>query len=370
MPANSFQTLEAGDTTLARRLTVVKVAKPNQDMRFDVPVVGLPTITAMRAAGATCLCIEAGRTLLFDREAMVAAADEAGIAFLWRDANPKQRRIILHPIWRPAAPGHSSPSCPLRPKETLHHEPHPDLRLQPPLARLHARSRFTSHLNAVRTLRRRRPCAPIGAPAPNFSLPSQEDKLVSLSDYKGKWVVLYFYPKDQTTGCTIEAHNFQRDLPKYDALNAVVLGVSLDTVQSHKTFCTKDSLTFKLLADPDHKAIDAYGVPIKTVQTKDGPLMHSRCATPSSSRPAARSSRSGRSRTSRRTARTCLRRSPPMKISSQAVGYNRTDAKMPVPLARLPGFFACLFGCGAEVTSSSEPSSVFFAAFLTSPAPS
>jgi peroxiredoxin Q/BCP len=101
-----------------------------------------------------------------------------------------------------------------------------------------------------------------GAAAPNFSLPSQEEKQVSLSEYKGKWVVLYFYPKDMTSGCTIEAHNFQRDLPKYDALNAVVLGVSLDTVESHKTFCTKDSLTFKLLADPDHKVIDAYGVPV------------------------------------------------------------------------------------------------------------
>jgi peroxiredoxin Q/BCP len=103
-----------------------------------------------------------------------------------------------------------------------------------------------------------------GTAAPNFSLPSQEDKPVSLSDYKGKWVVLYFYPKDMTSGCTIEAHNFQRDQAKYDALNAVVLGVSLDTVESHKTFCTKDSLTFKLLADPDHKVIDAYGVPIST----------------------------------------------------------------------------------------------------------
>jgi len=101
-----------------------------------------------------------------------------------------------------------------------------------------------------------------GAAAPNFSLPSQEEKPVALSDYKGKWVVLYFYPKDMTTGCTIEAHNFQRDLAKYDALNAVVLGVSLDTVESHKTFCSKDSLTFKLLADPDHKVIDAYGVPV------------------------------------------------------------------------------------------------------------
>jgi len=101
-----------------------------------------------------------------------------------------------------------------------------------------------------------------GAAAPNFNLPSQEDASVSLSQYKGKWVVLYFYPKDMTSGCTIEAHNFQRDLPKYDALNAVVLGVSLDTVESHKTFCTKDSLTFKLLADPGHKVIDAYGVPL------------------------------------------------------------------------------------------------------------
>ena len=102
----------------------------------------------------------------------------------------------------------------------------------------------------------------LGAKAPNFSLPSQEDKNVSLSDYKGKWVVLYFYPKDMTTGCTLEAHNFQRDQDKYTAANAVVLGVSLDTVESHKTFCTKDSLTFKLLADPDHKVIDAYGIPV------------------------------------------------------------------------------------------------------------
>ena len=85
-----------------------------------------------------------------------------------------------------------------------------------------------------------------GSTAPNFSLPSQEDKQVSLSDYKGKWVVLYFYPKDQTTGCTIEAHNFQRDMAKYDAANAVVLGVSLDTVEGHKAWCAKDTFSFKL----------------------------------------------------------------------------------------------------------------------------
>lgn len=103
-----------------------------------------------------------------------------------------------------------------------------------------------------------------GTMAPNFTLPSQTDTKVSLADYKGKYVVLYFYPKDQTTGCTIEAHNFERDKEKYAALNAVVLGVSLDTVESHKAFCTKDGLNFKLLADPDHKVIDAYGVPIMT----------------------------------------------------------------------------------------------------------
>lgn len=99
-----------------------------------------------------------------------------------------------------------------------------------------------------------------GAPAPNFTLPSQENTPVSLSDYKGEWVVLYFYPKDMSPGCSIEAHDFQRDQAMYDADHAVVLGVSLDSVKSHETFCTKDSLSFKLLADPDHKVIDAYGV--------------------------------------------------------------------------------------------------------------
>ena len=104
-----------------------------------------------------------------------------------------------------------------------------------------------------------------GTVAPDFKLPSQTDALVSLGDYKGKFVVLYFYPKDQTSGCTIEAHNFERDTAKYAALNAVVLGVSLDTVESHKTFCSKDGLNFKLLADPDHKVIDAYGVPVSSM---------------------------------------------------------------------------------------------------------
>jgi DUF1009 family protein len=79
-----FRTLEGEASTLERALTVVKVAKPNQDMRFDVPVVGLATIETMRAAGATCLVVEAGRTLLFDLAAMVTAADEAGIALVGR----------------------------------------------------------------------------------------------------------------------------------------------------------------------------------------------------------------------------------------------------------------------------------------------
>jgi peroxiredoxin Q/BCP len=114
--------------------------------------------------------------------------------------------------------------------------------------------------------------APVGASAPNFTLPSQENKPVSLADYKGKWVVLYFYPKDQTSGCSLEAHNFQRDLPKYEALHAVVLGVSMDTVESHATWCTKDSFTFKMLADPEHKVVDAYGVPVKTFTTPNGPV--------------------------------------------------------------------------------------------------
>lgn len=101
-----------------------------------------------------------------------------------------------------------------------------------------------------------------GASAPNFTLPSQENKQVSLSQYKGKWVVLYFYPKDKTSGCTLEAHNFQRDQAQYDKQNAAVLGVSLDTAESHKSFCTQENLTFKLLADPKHKVVDKYGVPV------------------------------------------------------------------------------------------------------------
>ena len=98
-----------------------------------------------------------------------------------------------------------------------------------------------------------------GSNAPDFTLPSQDGSPVSLKDYRGKWIVLYFYPKDQTPGCTREAHNFQIDQPKYAAFNAVVLGVSVDSVESHKTFCTNDGLNFKLLADTGRKVAESYG---------------------------------------------------------------------------------------------------------------
>jgi thioredoxin-dependent peroxiredoxin len=99
----------------------------------------------------------------------------------------------------------------------------------------------------------------VGQTAPDFSLPSQEGAPVSLKQFHGKYVVLYFYPKDMTQGCTIEAHNFQQDLPKYNQANAVIVGVSVDSTDSHKEFCAKESLTFKLLADTDKKVVDQYG---------------------------------------------------------------------------------------------------------------
>ena len=99
----------------------------------------------------------------------------------------------------------------------------------------------------------------VGKPAPDFSLTTSDGSQVSLKDYRGKWVVLYFYPKDFTSGCTMEARNFQRDLAKYQDASAVILGVSVDTAQSHKDFCAKEGLNFKLLADPDAKVSTEYG---------------------------------------------------------------------------------------------------------------
>jgi thioredoxin-dependent peroxiredoxin len=99
----------------------------------------------------------------------------------------------------------------------------------------------------------------VGNAAPAFTLTTNEGKQVSLNDFKGKWVVLYFSPKDFPSGCTIEARNFQRDLAKYQAANAVILGVSVDTAESHKEFCAKEGLNFKLLADTEAKTSADYG---------------------------------------------------------------------------------------------------------------
>jgi peroxiredoxin Q/BCP len=98
----------------------------------------------------------------------------------------------------------------------------------------------------------------VGTAAPDFTLNSQENKAVSLHDFKGKWVVLYFYPKDFTSGCTVEAHNFQRDQAQYDAKNAVIIGVSMQDADSHQKFCTKEGLSFKLLADTDSHVSTTY----------------------------------------------------------------------------------------------------------------
>jgi len=98
-----------------------------------------------------------------------------------------------------------------------------------------------------------------GTAAPDFSLPSQDGTVISLKDYAGKWVVLYFYPKDFTSGCTVEAHNFQRDQAEFAKRNAVILGVSVDTADSHRKFCAKEGLNFKLLADTSHQVSKQYG---------------------------------------------------------------------------------------------------------------
>ena len=107
----------------------------------------------------------------------------------------------------------------------------------------------------------------VGSAAPEFTLKSQEGTPVSLKDFHGKWVVLYFYPKDFTSGCTLEAHNFQRDLAQYEKLNAVILGVSVDDANSHKQFCVKEGLSFKLLADTGHDVSKQYGTLTETVFT-------------------------------------------------------------------------------------------------------
>ncbi len=101
---------------------------------------------------------------------------------------------------------------------------------------------------------------PLNEPAPAFTLPTNDGKgQLSLSDLRGKWVVLYFYPKDFTPGCTLEAQRFQRDLAKYQVKNTMVVGVSADSVNTHAEFCNAEGLKFPLLADEDGSVSKAYG---------------------------------------------------------------------------------------------------------------
>jgi thioredoxin-dependent peroxiredoxin len=99
----------------------------------------------------------------------------------------------------------------------------------------------------------------VGDMAPDFTLPAEDGRMVSLSDYRGKRVVLYFYPKDDTPGCTTQACGFRDAYPQIEEQNAVVLGVSADSEQSHRQFKTKYNLPFTLLIDADHRVADLYG---------------------------------------------------------------------------------------------------------------
>lgn len=104
------------------------------------------------------------------------------------------------------------------------------------------------------------PQPPLNQAAPEFTLPTNTgDGEVSLSDYRGQWVVLYFYPQDFTPGCTLEARRFQQDLPKYLKRNTQIIGVSADDVDSHTEFCDSEGLEFPLLADTDGSVSKVYG---------------------------------------------------------------------------------------------------------------
>lgn len=119
---------------------------------------------------------------------------------------------------------------------------------------------FLSWLNAPPASAMGGKLPPVDTPAPNFTLPTNTgDGEVSLTDYAGKWVVVYFYPKDFTAGCTIEARRFQQDLPKYIDKNAQIIGISADSVESHAEFCDSEGLKFPLLADTTGEVSKAYG---------------------------------------------------------------------------------------------------------------
>lgn len=100
----------------------------------------------------------------------------------------------------------------------------------------------------------------VGHKAPDFTLSDQNGNPVSLDSFRGIWVILYFYPKDNTPGCTIEAVNFSAAKQAFKKLNTVILGISPDSVKSHTGFCTKQNLSICLLSDPDRQAIEQYGV--------------------------------------------------------------------------------------------------------------
>jgi peroxiredoxin Q/BCP len=110
----------------------------------------------------------------------------------------------------------------------------------------------------VRAMRTGEKAPSSGTPAPDFTLNSQDGKPLSLRDLRGKWVVLYFFPKDFTSGCTKEAHNFQRDLQQFEQKNAIILGVSVQDEATHQKFCAKEGLSFKLLADTKYAVSSSY----------------------------------------------------------------------------------------------------------------
>ncbi len=99
----------------------------------------------------------------------------------------------------------------------------------------------------------------VGKPAPDFCLPDQDEVQRCLKDYRGKWVVLYFYPKDNTSGCTKEAQGFTAMKEEFEKLGAVILGVSPDSPRSHRNFRQKKGLTITLLSDPQHQVMELYG---------------------------------------------------------------------------------------------------------------
>ncbi|MEL6398206.1 MAG: peroxiredoxin [Cyanobacteria bacterium J06626_4] len=104
------------------------------------------------------------------------------------------------------------------------------------------------------------PQPPIGEMAPTFTLPTNSGAgEISLADYRGRWVVLYFYPQDGTSGCTLEARRFQENRPEFQTLNAEIIGVSVDDVSSHESFCAAEGIEFPLLSDEDGSVSKAYG---------------------------------------------------------------------------------------------------------------